>query len=74
MDKFPEFFPGASLNFAENVLNQGRHGVALKSFSEASAKGQSKETSWVELRQLVRTTADALHGFGVGKGEVIACR
>jgi acyl-coenzyme A synthetase/AMP-(fatty) acid ligase len=74
MDSFPQFFKGASVNFAENVLDQGRHGTALKAFSELSAKGQCESVSWSELRQQVRTNADALHGSGVQQGDVVACR
>ncbi|KIW65993.1 acetoacetate-CoA ligase [Phialophora macrospora] len=72
MDRFPPFFKRARLNFAENVLDQGRQGAALKAFSELSAKGQCESISWSELRQRVRTTADALHGSGVQQHDAVA--
>lgn len=73
MDSFPAFFPGARLNFAENILDQGRRGIAVKAFSEAYAEGKCDAISWVELRKRVKAAADALYGSGIRQNDVIAC-
>lgn len=74
MDEFPGFFQGVRLNFAENVLDQGRRGIALKVFSELSSPGTCQSVTWDELRRRVSRTADALQGSNVVEGDVIACR
>ena len=67
-DKMPgaQFFPDASLNFAENLLRAAGSGDALIFRGEDNI---SYRLSWAELIALVSRLQQALRGCGVGKGD-----
>jgi len=61
------FFPGARLNFAENLLRfKDRDGDALVFWGEDKVK---RRMSWRELGEEVARAAEALREAGVGVGD-----
>lgn len=71
----PDFFSGARLNFAENLLfpagvDVDPIGVAVITATERP--GDVVETSWAELREATRRCAGALRAAGLGRGDVVA--
>jgi acetoacetyl-CoA synthetase len=60
------FFPGARLNFAENLLRKSGTGAALVFWGEDKVK---RRVSWSELRAEVARMAAALREAGVGAGD-----
>ncbi|HVH16214.1 MAG TPA: acetoacetate--CoA ligase [Candidatus Angelobacter sp.] len=64
LGKFPgaNWFPGARLNFAENLLRRRDDGVALVSRSE---EGRLSQTTYADLYRRVGSVANALRRFGV---------
>lgn len=69
IDHFPQFFPEARLNYAENMLAKCDHSVALKCLSEDNLTG--REVTWIELWETVRQFADAMKSSGVVKDDII---
>jgi acetoacetyl-CoA synthetase len=72
----PDFFSGAKLNFAENLLfpeNAEVHENAVAVFTASEREDHVEETTWAELRELVRKCSNALRKAGVKEGSVIAC-
>jgi len=67
-----EWFPGARLNYAENVLSHARpDGEALVYLSEGHP---ARSLSWDDLIARVRRVAAALRGLGIVKGDrVVGC-
>ncbi len=67
-----EFFPGARINVAENLLRKGIDDrAAVISIQE---DGTRIEVSWRELRSLVAATAAAMRHEGVSAGDrIVAC-
>lgn len=67
-----EWFPGAVLNYAENVMSKAVPGqTALIHFNERDA---AVEMSWDELGSQVRRLATALRNLGVEPGDrVVGC-
>ena len=67
-----EWFPGAVLNYAENVMSKAVAGqTALIHFNERDA---AVEMSWDELGSQVRRLATALRNLGVEPGDrVVGC-
>jgi len=63
------WFPGARLNYAENLLERAADGPAIIAGSEA---GPRRELSRDELRAAVARCAAALHVAGVGPGDRVA--
>lgn len=63
------YFPGARLNFAENLLRRADAGPAVISYSEA---GPGRTLSWAELRGLVSRVAQATRASGVRRGDRVA--
>lgn len=63
-----EWFPGARLNFAENILarEQDDRAVAIRHASELRPL---TELTWAELRADVARSAAALRRLGVGEGD-----
>ena len=71
-DKMPgaQFFPGARLNFAENLLkHKDGAGDALVFWGEDKVK---RRMSWRELREEVARAAQALREAGVTAGDRVA--
>lgn len=71
----PDFFSGARLNFAENLLFPAGVAVdpsAVAVITATERPGEMVQTSWAELREAVRRCAGALRGAGLGKGDVVA--
>jgi len=71
----PDFFTGARLNFAENLLFPTNSDVdpdsaAVLSVSESDSRAVS--TSWRELREDVRRCSSGLRAAGVKEKDVVA--
>ncbi|MDG2461602.1 MAG: acetoacetate--CoA ligase [Luminiphilus sp.] len=69
--RFPgaQWFPGARLNYAENLLAGGESGPAIIGYLETGARS---ELSWPELKQGVARIAEALTASGVEPGDRVA--
>jgi acetoacetyl-CoA synthetase len=65
----PRWFPGARLNFAENLLRYRDDHPALVFWNE---QGRQRELSYLELNQAVADVAAALVGEGVAAGDRVA--
>lgn len=69
----PRWFPGARLNFAENLLRPhagvGPDDAALVAWNE---RGRQGAVTWAELRARVAALAAALAADGVGAGDRVA--
>jgi acetoacetyl-CoA synthetase len=63
-----EWFPGARLNFAENLLARG-HADAAVAIRHASELRPLGEVTWGELRAQTARVADALRRLGVQEGD-----
>jgi acetoacetyl-CoA synthetase len=63
------FFPGARLNFTENLLSKGGAGTALVFWGEDKVK---RRVSWGELREEVARVGQALRDAGVAAGDRVA--
>lgn len=63
------FFPGASLNYAENVLRGASQGAELVFWGEDKAR---RRMSGAELRSVVAQVQQMLQGAGVGAGDRVA--
>ena len=63
------WFPGATLNYAENLLDPEHAGPALVFHNEI---GERVELSWDELRRQVASVANGLRALGVGRGDRVA--
>ena len=65
-----EWFPGASLNYAEQLFRAGRPGeVAIVHASESQPVA---ELTWDELGEQVARCAAGLRRLGVGRGDRVA--
>ncbi|HVL98549.1 MAG TPA: acetoacetate--CoA ligase [Egibacteraceae bacterium] len=63
------WFPGARLNFAENLLRRADERPAIL----AAAEGREDETvTWGQLRRRVAAAQQGLAGLGVGPGDRVA--
>ncbi|CAD5216114.1 unnamed protein product [Bursaphelenchus okinawaensis] len=70
MEKVPKWFPGATLNYAENCLKNGRDDKVA--FIEYEVTGNQKAYTYKELRNHVASLADSLKNkFKVVKGDHI---
>jgi acetoacetyl-CoA synthetase len=65
----PRWFPGARLNFAENLLRHDDHRTALAAWDERGARSR---VSHAELRAMVARCRAALRAEGVGVGDRVA--
>ncbi len=65
----PRWFPGARLNYAENLLRHADERAALVFWDE---RGRQREVSYRELNLQVRSVAAALAAEGVGAGDRVA--
>jgi acetoacetyl-CoA synthetase len=70
-DKMPgaAFFPGARLNFAENLLRHAGGGDAIVFWGEDKVK---RRLSWADLRDEAGRASRALAAAGVGAGDRVA--
>jgi acetoacetyl-CoA synthetase len=70
-DKMPgaRFFPGARLNYAENLLRKDGGETALVFWGEDKIKSR---LTWAELKATVARLAEALKTAGVGAGDRVA--
>lgn len=65
----PEWFPGARLNYAENLLWRDDDGLAITESNEA---GETHSYSYRQLREQVRVMAAALRHNGLQPGDRVA--
>jgi len=73
MDRLPEWFPGARLNYAENLLRHPDHSaIALYHTTERFGASGVKEITFGQLRERVREVAAALKRVGVSVGDRVA--
>ena len=63
------YFPGARLNFAENLLQRADAAAAVIAYSEA---GPGATLSWGELRDLVSRVVQGMQSAGVRRGDRVA--
>ena len=64
-----EWFPGATLNFAEHLLRRRDDAVAVISVAE---NGQREQLTWAELAEHVAGFQASLQAAGVGLGDRVA--
>ena len=69
LPEIPNWFPGARLNYAENLLIRKDDGIAL---TEATESGVSSEISYKELNARVSQMAAALRANGLKIGDRVA--
>lgn len=75
IDEFPTFYDGSRLNYAENLLagnGAADATVAVKAINEHDL-GKVEETTWGELRDGVRSYANAMRAHGLKQGDVVVC-
>ncbi|KXH58506.1 acetoacetate-CoA ligase [Colletotrichum nymphaeae SA-01] len=70
----PDFFSGARLNFAENLLFPANVAVDPTSVAAITTTelGPSVSTTWAELRDAVRRCAAGLRAHGVKPNDIVA--
>lgn len=71
----PDFFSGALLNFAENLLFPGNAAIsetATAVITASEIEGQALSTTWAELREAVRRCSGALRAAGLKPKDVVA--
>ncbi len=69
----PHFFPGCTLNFAENLLFPSTD-PDPESIAVIGATETTREyVSWASLRERVRQCANAMRAHGLCKGDRVAC-
>ncbi|KHA70591.1 acetoacetyl-CoA synthetase [Pseudomonas chlororaphis] len=64
-----EWFPGATLNFAEHLLRRRDDAVAVVSVAE---NGQREQLTWAELAEQVAGFQASLQTAGIGLGDRVA--
>jgi acetoacetyl-CoA synthetase len=69
MDDIPEWFAGARLNYAENLLKYNDERLAVIETGETE---QILKTTWRELNERVRQMANALRKLNVRAGDTVA--
>lgn len=65
----PTWFPGARLNYAENLLSRNDDSIAVTAARET---GDAQHYSWRELRRQVAEVAAGLRNSGVRVGDRVA--
>jgi acetoacetyl-CoA synthetase len=68
-ERGPRWFPGARLNFAENLLRYRDHVEALVSWNETGRRGA---LTYAELATSVESAAAALRAHGIKAGDRVA--
>jgi acetoacetyl-CoA synthetase len=75
-DRMPhaQWFPGAQLNYAQQVLRhaQAAHAAGFMAMVSENELGEVKELSWPELKRQVASVALSLQGMGVQRGDRVA--
>ncbi|CAG9990782.1 unnamed protein product [Clonostachys byssicola] len=70
----PQWFPGAEMNFTENVLATGlaahQDMIAVSACREGGTDW--RHLTWIQLRDQVALYASALQNAGIGKGDRVA--
>ncbi|KAJ7594475.1 acetoacetyl-CoA synthetase [Mycena floridula] len=67
--EIPIWFPGARLNYAENLLSRNDDGIACTTCSET---GRTADYSFKDLRRMVKEMAAALRAQGLTAGDRVA--
>ncbi|KAI0730268.1 hypothetical protein C8Q72DRAFT_793910 [Fomitopsis betulina] len=67
--ELPTWFPGARLNYAENLLQRSDDGIAVVAARES---GDVKRYSFRQLRDMVRRLSAALRASGITTGDRVA--
>ncbi|EPT04586.1 hypothetical protein FOMPIDRAFT_1156848 [Fomitopsis schrenkii] len=67
--ELPTWFPGARLNYAENLLHRSDDGIAVIAARES---GDVKHYSFRQLREMVRRLSAALRASGITTGDRVA--
>ncbi|GBM46102.1 Acetoacetyl-CoA synthetase [Araneus ventricosus] len=70
MSDFPEWFKGAKLNYAENLLKFRDNRTAI---IEAGEDKDPRYITFAEMYEESRLYAAAFRKFGIKKGDVVAC-
>ena len=68
----PIFFPGALLNFAENLLHPASDPAADSLALSAATETSREHVTWAQLRERVRRCTNALKAAGVREGDRVA--
>ncbi|KAJ1674880.1 hypothetical protein EV182_002377 [Spiromyces aspiralis] len=71
MPDIPQWFIGARLNYAENILARYRDSDRIAIIATGEQRGVQK-TSFRELHEQVRLVANAMRRLGIGEGDRIA--
>jgi acetoacetyl-CoA synthetase len=68
------WFPGAQVNYAQQVLRheQAAHAAGLNAIISENELGEVRELSWPELRRQVASVALTLREMGVQRGDRVA--
>lgn len=69
LDEVPLWFPGARLNYAENLLHRTDDAIAITATGES---GVITNCTFRELREMVRVMAAALKAHGLKVGDRVA--
>ncbi|KZT71816.1 acetoacetate-CoA ligase [Daedalea quercina L-15889] len=69
MKELPTWFPGARLNYAENLLRRSDDGVACIAARES---GAVRHYTFRQLREMVRSLTAAMRTNGITKGDRVA--
>lgn len=69
-----EWFPGAQVNYAREVLRHvdAAHAAGMPAIISEDELGQVRELSWPELKRQVASAALTLRGLGVQRGDRVA--
>lgn len=68
----PSFFPGSTLNFAENLLYPATNPDPNSPAIIAATENTRETVTWQDLRDRVRLCAAAMHEAGLREGERVA--
>lgn len=71
----PDFFAGALLNFAENMLYPKNVNISEMSpaiITVTEVEGHEVTTTWAELREAVRRCSNSLRAAGLGPKDIVA--
>jgi acetoacetyl-CoA synthetase len=69
----PQFFPGCTLNFAENMLYPSTNPDPESLAVIAATETTREHLSWASLRNRVRQCSNAMRAHGLRAGDRVAC-